>query len=291
MRDAGMRKRVERLIAGLFQPGDLDRLYLHLRERSYGSVLVRELADFIAHPGARDRGPTTDEVRDFFTVLRYVVPLLGSGGPGLDLNDIPATILPGYRANFRRIGPAGIKRETGLGQKAAKAALESGLGKLTEGASAGRLRLTGYLTKEEVSVLQCCGRHVTAHAAFTGNDLFNDLRAALEKNKLLQANERAQFNHLKTAVMLHAVAAIHGTKILLEDQSTADLFGIIHDGFVEINARAGVTSAQGTIISFVGRMFDTGLTAAQHCDPRLIQEHTPWSGPIELTADRRLVPI
>src|SRR5262249_50208344 len=72
-----LRPRIERLLYGdEFVSDDLSRLFLYLRETSYGRQTVREVGDFVAHFGMRDKGPTTQLATNFFTVLRFFTPLL-----------------------------------------------------------------------------------------------------------------------------------------------------------------------------------------------------------------------
>src|SRR3954453_18158076 len=73
-RDLEMRRRVQRLIAGEFRPDDVRPLFLWLRERSYGIGSIREIGDFVAHSDTREKGPITDDARDYFKYLALRLP-------------------------------------------------------------------------------------------------------------------------------------------------------------------------------------------------------------------------
>jgi hypothetical protein len=83
-------------LKGDFHPDDLTRLFLWLRERSYGAASIREVGDFVAHSDERTKGVVTDELRGFFAHLRLSVRNLGKTNP----TGLQADFLTVTRANF-----------------------------------------------------------------------------------------------------------------------------------------------------------------------------------------------
>lgn len=64
-----LRIRARRLATGRHRVEDLDRLFLGLRDRDSGRMSVREIGDFVAHRGERQKGPVTQTARDAFTSI------------------------------------------------------------------------------------------------------------------------------------------------------------------------------------------------------------------------------
>lgn len=67
MIDDDLRLRAKRLIRGDRRIDDIDRFYLDLRDRTHGRASFREIGDFVAHRGERNRGPVTQNARDVIT--------------------------------------------------------------------------------------------------------------------------------------------------------------------------------------------------------------------------------
>jgi hypothetical protein len=145
---------VERMLAGEFNPEGLDRLLTNLRFKSYGAASLAEVGHFLAHNDERDKGPITQEARDFFAVMRFHLPVLGAE---TDLSNMPTSFAPAMRATFRQLDDQYTKRNVGLKKKVAEHVLKGALDKYAP-RPGGRLAPTSDLTSDERAVLLTCLR-------------------------------------------------------------------------------------------------------------------------------------
>jgi hypothetical protein len=67
MIDDDLRLHAKRFLGRQHRADDLVRFYLDLRERTHGRASFREIGDFVAHRGDRNRGPVTQVARDVIT--------------------------------------------------------------------------------------------------------------------------------------------------------------------------------------------------------------------------------
>ncbi|WP_205633342.1 hypothetical protein, partial [Devosia elaeis] len=69
----GLRSRVKRLLEGRAEAADVGHIFAGLRSNAGDHESFREIGDFAAHPDLRNRGPSTNRLKDFVTVF---APLL-----------------------------------------------------------------------------------------------------------------------------------------------------------------------------------------------------------------------
>lgn len=274
---------------GEFRSDDFARLYLWLRDKSYGMTSIREIGDFVAHSGERSRGIVTDEVRDFFRFFRFKLPYI------LDLVDAPrewpAEFPAALRGNFRRLDSAIIRRDTGLRRQAAAKALESGLSKFSLGED-GRFYQKRSVTKEEYDTIQCTMNYIINVPVMTDESIFRDFLSVLVKNKLLQESEKRRMAAAKPALALFTIAQMHQSRIQLE-RGDAELNADQNDNKLVIHASVPLWTtgkvSPFTIIS--GLFFSTQLNPVDWCAPELLHDRMLFRVPIEMTAEPKLVPL
>ncbi len=153
MIDAELQRRVERLARGEKRTDDLDRLYLAMRDRAHGRASVREIGDFVAHRGERDKGPVTSRVRDIFVSLH-------SWAAGM-MGRIP-TVSQARRvaaANLRIATDTQLDSRLSLRRNVVASVLEQGFRKIEQGK---------HLTERERGVVNYLS------AAFIWNQVFTD---------------------------------------------------------------------------------------------------------------------
>jgi hypothetical protein len=214
MADLIIRPRVERLLYGDFTLDDLTRIFLFLRERSYGRKTVREIGDFVAHLGERDRGVTTDLARDFFKVLRFMIPLMNQSNPQITLE--PEVLI----ATFATIGMEQIRIETKMKPKVAKRVFQSLLEK-AKGVLGVDKSVT--LTGQESALARLLVSRFTVTSAFDDKRLNKEFCECLEKAKLLHSNERGLLKTKEPLIALFALYCMHQSTLKLEDGSQAYL--------------------------------------------------------------------
>lgn len=266
--DQDLRIRVNRLIHSEHRTEDLDRIFLGVRERTYGRSAVRDIGDFVAHRGQRDSGLSTRVVRDIATSARIWISGL-SNPRQLTLNDA----LTAATANVKLATDPQIKAGTGLARSKAEATLKRAIAKVQEGRQ---------ISDEEAVVLEYLGNRFVWNPAITDESLCADLRFVLLKNDLLDAAESVSFEASKTFLALYVIALLHGSAAVLQDGTKADLrLGVIDRGeHLAIKAQIPIEGlGKPTTVSVC--VFSTELAPSTHCEAPCLQPG--WDGPLELT--------
>jgi hypothetical protein len=293
-RETELRSRVERLLRGDIRHDDLSRLFLWLRFRTYGAASIMELGHFLGHSDERNTGLATDEAKDFFFLLPFHI----GESRQIDLSDVSVDFPKVLTRNLDRISNENIKRATGLKRKHAARILRFAFNKFSL-PKLNRRSLQSSLTTEEMAVLQCVISHLIARPAFTDESLFRDFVFVLGKNNLISAAERSLLDHVKCPLSLYAIAAMHHTKLVLEDGSNADLFAGARGGsggdMLQVVAVAACQVKRiGGSVLVSAPIFSTSLKASDYCAPEMLSlpdAGNLWHGPIEMTSDLKLAPL
>jgi hypothetical protein len=138
MIDDDLRLRAKRFLGGQRRADDLDRFYLDLRERTHGRASFREIGDFVAHRGERNRGPVTQIARDVITSVS--VWSLGFR----EKTPTYPQLAQAAQANFRLASDKQLKDGCGLKRPVVKKILDSVLPRFESG---------GPIDDEELRVL------------------------------------------------------------------------------------------------------------------------------------------
>jgi hypothetical protein len=168
MIDDDLRLRAKRFLGGKHRADDLDRFYLDLRERTYGRASFREIGDFVAHRGERNRGPVTAVARDVITSFSVW---------SLAFRDKKPTfpeLAQAARANFRLASDKQLKDGCGLKRPAVKKVLDHVLPRFENG---------GPIDDEELRVLLYLANRVIWKPAFTDDEVVKDFCDVLTHNK------------------------------------------------------------------------------------------------------------
>jgi hypothetical protein len=225
MLDEDLRHRVKRIVGGDYRTDDLDRLFLGVRDRAQGRDSVREVGDFIAHRGQRERGLSTQQSKDVFLSFRSWLHI--GSGRGFTLDDIRKVA----EANLRTVTNEQLKRRTGLIRSEARSVLKKALRKL-------ELEDAPLPTRREKRVVDYLGSAFIWNPAFTDVSLMNDLCHVLVQNGLIVKSDLDAFRQVQDFLALHVITIMHGATIVLDDHSRASLnAGHNNDeGFLEVKA-------------------------------------------------------
>ena len=284
----GLRLRVERLLRGDFDKGDLHELFFNMREELRGSGVVSEIGHFIAHPGVRTQRMTYQEVRDFFAFVKFRFPV--STNKILHLN-VPCTMPDALRANMRRIRPSVLKRETRTNPVRASKVLERILSRLTP-LPGGGLSKAIIRNPEEQAVFVCVASHVKSGPIFTQDDLMKDFEKVLSRMKLLRAQELPALRKRSAAVSILALLSQHCRKTDLGDGTTATLqiSPDQHDNLA-VYAIADVAGVVrwGETKKVALCVFQTELPVTKYCEKDVAPaERYSFEGDFELTRHETL---
>lgn len=274
MLDEDLARRLDRLLRGERRCDDLDRLFLGLRERPGACGSVREIGDFVAHRGQREKGPVTERARDILTSFESWLRISVHGGP-FTSNEVRKVA----EANLRNASQAQLSARLGMTRAVAKSVLAQGFKKLENGRRA---------TPREVRTIDYLGGAFIWNAAFTDESLTNDLVCMLSEAGLLKKADHDRFRGLSAFIALYVVTLMHGSAVLL-DSGRADLTaGFANkDNHLEVTARLSVSGQPKPVFATVC-MFWTTLKAATHCAPTLLADGACWARPLEIDGDGRL---
>lgn len=277
MIDADLQRRVDRLLRGERRTEDWDRLYLGLRERAFGRASVREVGDFVAHRGEREKGPVTARVRDIFVSLHsWARGLMGHVPSVPELRTVAA-------ANLRIATDAQLQSRLALRRPVAASVLEQGIRKLEIGKRP---------SDREARVINYLGSAFIWNQAFTADEVLDDLVHVLEQHKLLRASDREGFKTLAPFLALYVITLIHGSTITLGNDERAELFASRNNtkGFLEVKARLIVMDLAKPMIAPVC-IFWTELAADRWSAPDLLGDAQAWNGPLEINAEGLLASL
>lgn len=183
---------------------------------------MREIGDFVAHHGERQKGIITRTTRDWFVIVRFMMPRFGPGGPqSLDVRSLPSTTPLFLSATMRRMDHRSLKSDTGLGRASAERSLQRLLGHLIENSDS-TYRLEG-VSEPEWAVFKCLVSHIIVEPAFTGDRLFDDFSATLRSHGLLRKEELRRFDELKNVVGLFAISQMHNCRVKISEKFSARL--------------------------------------------------------------------
>lgn len=274
MLDEDLSRRLSRLLRGGRRCDDLDRLFLGLRERPGARASVREIGDFVAHRGQREKGLVTDRARDILTSLESWLRISVGGGP-VARDEVRKVA----EANLRNASEAQLSTRLGMTRAVAKSVLVQGFKKLKNGRGA---------TPREVRTIDYLGGAFIWNPAFTQEALIDDLLHMLKEAGLLKKADQDSFRSLSAFVALYVVTLMHGSSVLL-DTGRADLIaGFANkEGHLEVKARLSLAGHPKPVFATFC-LFWTTLGAATHCAPALLEEGACWACPLEIDADGRL---
>ncbi|WP_170566263.1 hypothetical protein [Ruegeria atlantica] len=280
LHDQNLKARVSRLTTGNLQVDDIAKIYIGKRNSSYGRTSFRELADFIAHPDLRVRGPVTDRIRDMRITFRPLVDR-AIKNEGAHLNDVIARC----ESNFRMADDEQISRISG-GRKRQQVqrVLSSAVQKMKNGE-------LEKLSDDEQDLAIAFGDRVIWNPALRAQEVFDDFKYVLLKNHLLEMEEAHKLDQARSLVVLHAITVMHGAAFDLGDGMTGELQAGFQnpDGCLEVTALLSLEGYSKGVSMKVG-LFWTDLQGVEFVDPSLMKHPGPWNFGIELK-DSLIVPI
>lgn len=280
LHDEDLKARIERLMSGDLQVEDIAKLYVGKRSASFGRVSFRELADFVAHPDKRNRGPVTDRIRDMRTTFK---PFLDRSHDqeNPNLKDVIARCDSNFRmASDEQISSLSGGRKRQQVQRVLRSAVE----KLKTGKS-------NALTVDEQEIAISFGDRIIWNPALRAQEVFDDFKYVIVRNGLLEKDESHKLDRVRSLVILHAISVMHGSAFDLGDGLTGEL----QAGFDNPQGRLEVTAVlklegYSKAVSMKVGLFWTDLLGREHVEPILIEHPGPWTFAIEVK-DAIIAPI
>jgi hypothetical protein len=280
--DDDLRHRARRLSSGDHRVEDLDRLYLGQRTRSWNHSAFREIGDFVAHRDVRDKGLVTQAGRDVFTSIDvWSLPMRGRKPSWADIERAA-------QANLRLASDDQLIAGCGCRRPTARKRLASALGKVDRKETP---------TQPEFRVLDFLGNRFIWKPAFNSDQLFSEFADVLLRNRIVEKPDLAALSGARAFLILHAVAVMHGSSIVLENGHRARLLAGYANKERRLEVKMEISFADlGKPLMAPICLFLTDLQPEGHCLPILIAADEPafadhWNTAIEVTPDGYLTPV
>jgi hypothetical protein len=271
-----LRQRVERYLRGDCRIADLDRIFLGLRDQSYGLASIREIGDFVAHRHQREKGPVTDKVRDIQLSLESWLHQGEGRFPDL------AKAKRISAANLRTATDEQLTQRFGLRREVVKSVLTQATRKMDT-------HRFETLTAREQTVFNYLAGAFVWNPAFTDEKVGDDLASVLIKAGALLEEERGAFDQNRSFLALYITALMHDSAVVMDDGSRFDLVaGFDNDqGCIEVKARIDLPG-WGKKVTAPVCVFWTTLIGTEHCSEALAAAPGSWTGAIEIDPSGRL---
>lgn len=220
---------ITRIAEGSRDPYDFDRVFLWLRERSFGNGLVKDLGDFVAHSHDRDQGHIVSLLNRFCLVLKIIHWSFWSLGhsdkPNPNVNEISAVALASvsFRSNAWCLSKLKMQKAQCIQYIKSACRKISGLN-APEGPLVFQISFRGAdkLNQRERDVLDCfVGGAVDS--VFQCDDLIEQLEVVLSKNGIADSVIQGWKNN-REFVGLYLISLMHGTRVRLHDATDVFLY-------------------------------------------------------------------
>ncbi|MDG2571327.1 hypothetical protein P7L87_27620, partial [Vibrio parahaemolyticus] len=286
-----MRSRFHRLLGPRLFPNDLALLFLWLREpeRPIRPPTVREIGDFVAHADTREKGPVTDELRDFLSHAR----MMNRIGPSIDLANLPPDFIANTKRNFDRLPRDLIERKTGQRWKDARRNLDAMLSKFGPSPNGGITIKQKSIVRVEFEALLCALQNYKAEPAFTADDVLRDFIMAAQKSNLIDKVDRPTRERLRPLLAMFALQSMNRTTVVLKDRWRATLDAGSYRNELAVFASTVVqTHKPGGWTGLRVPIFTTAVPARDYCEDGLeVADYVVWERPIDLSAEGKLVSL
>lgn len=250
------KRRVARLIRGERKVADLYSLFSDLRLYRPGRASVQEIGHFAAHRHERDAGISLERANDIQTSARLWHLQMADVAPGAE------HLKEAGRANFRIMPEAVIRQRFGVSRQTAEQSFNKAIRKFDAGRP---------LKEREFQILKAFGLSMMWQFAFSDKALWPDFVDLLLEEAALAQDDRPKMEAASTFVSLYALNIMHGARLKMADGKIAQLRLAVspEGGFLRIKGEVPVSDTPKPITISVP-MFETVLTAEDHCDPQLL---------------------
>lgn len=292
---AKLNRIIGRIQAGHFDANDVDNLLMKLRGYAGEKTVFLEVAHFVAHLDARDRGLAQQSITAFVDSMQYFQEYVSEKRP-LDLGvPFPAYIYRLFLSQARLSDERRLKTEHKMSHTTLIKKIEAhfSIDKKT-GTCSLRNNKGGI---ELFAALQFITSFIHSRAAFHLRDFHKELKDVMRAQKVIfdEAAWDAQADRISLAIL----CLVSNTEFLLANGGqarckleTENHFRLLNGqrrlptgimsseptsfGRLMILGEATVTSANKTPLRISFPLIDTDLDPHEHCDPKLfVRDHAP----------------
>ncbi|HDY7526498.1 TPA: hypothetical protein RQJ54_004464 [Vibrio vulnificus] len=287
-------KLVEKIQANQFDENDIDSLFMRLRAYSKGKYVFREIADFVAHNDARDRGLANKSLKTMYLRMKFFLEY-NSPKKFLDISsEFPLWIKRLMLLQVDKFDENNLKDKFNVSKERLKTRIDNGFKEDKQAKTA--ILKNGKLSSDTFNAINHVMSFLISQPAFTQKELISELIYVIQANGLnldrdlffLQSDKIT----LCTMLLLHnASFDFKGhkpgyTRISCEKEAISfnTRFVDTEGNVVENNETFGKLSINGYVIldnngvdvTMVHPLMQTDLDASDWCceDMLTIQ---PWS--------------
>jgi len=289
---AKLKPTIEQIQAGGFDAGDIDKLIIWLRPYAGKETVLYEMANYVAHSDARDRGPARESIEYFVDAIRHFREYVSEKRP-IDLSGpLPAYIYRLFISQTRLADEARLKAEHRLSRDTLIGKIRKSFTRNekdgTYSAQAHKMG-TGLL-----GALQFVISFIHAREAFHVRDFHKDLKDVMRAQKI--DFDEAAWDGQSDRISLAVLCLVSNTEFTLPEKGRANcrldteshyrlLSGQrrLPDGTMSseptsfgrlmIRGEATVSSANEAPLRVSFPLIATDLDPHEHCDPNLFRRY------------------
>ena len=292
MREKELCLRLNRIASGEFRPDDLTHLFLALRERTFGVHSIKEVGDFVAHPGFREKGPLTKELKIFFQNFEYFMSLQSE--LNIDIHKLPNDFLEIVDFSFARIVDMVIMERVGISKKQASHILDRIKKSATFMQNNIRLDIDDSLSLE---IIQLCISSLVVKPYLTSEDFWRDFCFVLTKNGILRKSDQSSLKKVSPGILNYTIARMHGTYIKRKCGRLIYITAATSNNNLSVKALSNIDYDRD--IYLMVDLFPTCISTKEWCEGIVFPEFSDdfdelkefWDVPLEVRSDMKLSKI
>lgn len=286
---------IERIQAGRFDANDVDNLLMKLRAYAGEKTIFLEVAHFVAHSDARDRGLAQQSIAAFVDSIQYFQEYV-SGKRRLDLGvPFPAYIYRLFLSQARLSDERRLKTEHKMSHSTLIKKIEANFSTDKKTGTCSLRNNKGGI--ELFEALEFITSFIHSKAAFHVRDFHKELKDVLRAQKVIF--DEAVWDAQADRISLALLCLISNTEFLLVNGGQASCkletenhFKLLNGqrrlptgimsteptsfGRLMIWGEATVNSADKAPLRISFPLIDTDLDPHEHCDPKLFaQDQAP----------------
>lgn len=286
---------IDRIQAGHFDANDVDNLLMKLRAYAGGKAVFLEVAHFVAHTDARDRGLAQQSITAFVDSIQYFQEYVSEKRP-LDLGvPFPAYVYRLFLSQARLSDECRLKAEYKMSHTTLIKKIEANFSIDKKTGTCSLQNNKGGI--ELFAALQFITSVIHSRAAFHVRDFHKELKDVMRAQKV--TFDEAAWDDQADRISLAILCLVSNTEFLLANGSQASCRLETESHFRLLNGQrrlpTGIMSFEPTSfgrlmilgeatvngvnkaplrISFP--LIDTDLDPHEHCDPKLfVQDQAP----------------
>ena len=283
---------VGRIQAGQFDANDVDNLLMKLRAYAGEKTVFLEVAHFVAHSDARDRGLAQQSITAFVDSIQYFQEYISEKRP-LDISvPFPTYIYRLFMSQARLSDERRFKSEHKMSHSTLIKKIEANFSIDKKAGTCNLRNKKGGI--ELFAALQFITSFIHSRPAFHLRDFHRDLKDVMRAQNI--AFDEAKWDAQADRISLAILCLVSNTEFLLENGGRASCTletehhfrllngqrrlptGVMSDeptsfGRLQILGEATVNSANKAPLRVSFPLIDTELDPHEHCDAKLFVQH------------------